>query len=420
MRKQGKKQKGSMKVVLDFMSKYIRVKDENSLSLSSLKILKYYAVLEQLIEFAPSISDFEKSSLIKKSIYDSIKNEKLNEASFRKNFNKHQAELLKKSTDSYRVITQFNFSSGLLQKDITFTLLDTKVKLLQCLPKIYQRERKIQEESVETGQGIKSPAQNTYCICYVQARSAEEAYFKAIQKIDVVRAALNFSYNLKRDHIFRSYGPENYILSGPAHSVHNDSGRAYGKLTHYEPEFKSTYKRITNPSKFGLLIDNTNHVIKQVNTLKLGSWIAKGLNMYVEALDEANPKRSFIMLWSVIDYFTVTIDNHSDSAKKASSIWKDHELVKNILVILREARNDFVHGGVSSKSGSDYLEILRGIIDELILFIINHKEEFPDTKTLEQYLKLPSTDVDLRRKLKEIEHETGMINQKLSNFFESE
>ncbi|MED5379369.1 MAG: hypothetical protein VX882_07370 [Pseudomonadota bacterium] len=82
MASKGKSLKHSVKAVLGFIEKFITVKDENSLSLSSMEVITYYAILEKTVEFAPSISDYEKSSIIRKAIHDSIKNGGLNEKSF--------------------------------------------------------------------------------------------------------------------------------------------------------------------------------------------------------------------------------------------------------------------------------------------------------------------------------------------------
>ena len=135
--------------------------------------------------------------------------------------------------------------------------------------------------------------------------------------------------------------------------------------------------------------------------------------MYVEALDIANPKLSFTMLWSVLEHFTVTDSNYSDTVKKASSIWNDHELVKSLLLVLRESRNDFVHKGVTSKTSTDYLEILRGILDELVLFTINIPKELDDLAALEEYLNLPRSNAELNAKLLEMKKQASLIQLKL-------
>lgn len=416
MKKKEKNLRSSIKSVLEFIGEFIRIKDENSLSLSSMEVIKYYGILEKTLEFDSSISDYEKNSIVRGAVYDSLSNGSLNEKSFLSHFNKRHSEMLNSPNSSFRVITQFSLNSAFLSEELKFTINGSKVRLLQSLPKTYQKSRKVQEDDIQVNHGKKSLPRNIYCISYVTARSPQEAYYKAFNCIEILRAALNFSYNLKRTHIVRPYGPENYIIAGPTHTVHNIRGTAFDKLTHYEPEYNSGNKRISNPAKIDLLIKNTSHIIKQVNTLEIGPWIGKGLIMYVEALDISNPKLSFTMLWSVLDYFTVTTDNHSDTAKKASSIWKDQDLVKSILVILREVRNDFVHGGVSAKSSSDYLDILRGILDNFILFIINLKEQFTDTSSLEKYLNLPSSKMELANKLSEIKKQSELIELKLSGY----
>lgn len=409
----GKSLKRSVKAVLDFIEKFITVKDENSLSLSSMEVITYYAILEKTVEFAPSISDYEKSSIIRKAIHDSIKNGGLNEKSFFKHFNQRHLDVLNSDNNSFRVITQFSVNPELLRKELNFTLNGVKIKLMRSLPKAYQKSRKIEEDNISNYHGKTSTPHDVYCVSYVSARSPQEAYHKAFHQIEIVRAALNFSYNLKRKHLIKSYGPENYVFSGPTHTVHSKDGEAFSDLTHFEPEYTRSNRKITNLPNVNLFTKNCLHIVNQVNTLKIGKWVGHGLTMYVEALDIANPKLSFTMLWSVLEHFTVTDSNYSDTVKKASSIWNDHELVKSLLLVLRESRNDFVHKGVTSKTSTDYLEILRGILDELILFTINIPKELDDLAALEEYLNLPRSNAELNAKLLEMKKQASLIQLKL-------
>lgn len=413
MTSRGKSLKGSVKAVLEFIEKFIAVKDEKSMSLSSMEVITYYAILEKTVEFDLSISDYEKSNIVRQAIYDSIKDGGLNEKSFFKNFNRHHLEVLNSVILSFRVITQLSIDSQLLPNGLNFTLNGVRIKLMRSLPKAYQKSRKIEEDNIGNYHGKASTPHDVYCVSYVSARSPQEAYHKAFHQIEIVRAALNFSYNLKRKHLIKSYGPENYVFSGPTHTVHSKDGEAFSDLTHYEPEYTRSNRKITNLPNANLFTKNCLHIVNQVKTLKIGKWVGHGLTMYVEALDIANPKLSFTMLWSVLEHFTVTDSNYSDTVKKASSIWNDHELVKSLLLVLRESRNDFVHKGVTSKTSADYLEILRGILDKLILFTINIPKELDDLAALEEYLNLPRSNAELNAKLLETKKQASLIQLKL-------
>ncbi len=125
---------------------------------------------------------------------------------------------------------------------------------------------------------------------------------------------------------------------------------------------------------------------------------------YCRALDEAEPERSFLKLWSLLEYLTSMIGKDYDTLiRRALNAMPATNLDRHLLYACKQYRNNSVHSGSDSASEINVVQLHR-FVSEVLLLGLSYSEFFQSREELGQFLSLPRTkdklsrQIELRRK----------------------
>jgi len=245
-----------------------------------------------------------------------------------------------------------------------------------------------------------TPSHYTGVVIAVQARSSSDAIYAGLDYLDFIRGVLSFYANPGMSIPLWGRRTEaiNRIRLGGMHTLHNSDGSlAIGEYW-YELD-KTTEKTFifTEDTIKGTAL-SIRKILKRISAINGGERIRDGIIRYTRALDDKDNDHTIIKLWGALESVVNENDNSEILIRRCSYIFKDHELVKQILETAKTYRNRNVHAGVSSPSADQISYQIHRIFRSLIFFYVGNKG-FNSLKEANTFLDSPILDGDIDRKI---------------------
>ena len=166
----------------------------------------------------------------------------------------------------------------------------------------------------------------------------------------------------------------NRIRLGGLHSVHTVQGDIASDQYWYESDYESRPPYKFAPNRLIIIAPKIRKIVRRIENLNGGDKIKDGIIRYVRALDEPNKDHLIIKLWGALEATVGQNDNSEKIIKRCSYLYKDQELVKQILEIAKVYRNRNVHGNFSSSIADQIGYQLHSIFCHLIFFYVGSKD----------------------------------------------
>jgi len=226
------------------------------------------------------------------------------------------------------------------------------------------------------------PTTFTHVFIHVSARCPTEAASKAISAIDFCRAIWNYSLN--RGIIFRiSSGkktPINQIRLGPIHTLHLPNGKPIDDIFWYEPNFFQKHSPILDVQK------DWHNIVKYFKTTQRylrrnpqADRIKTALVRYTRALDETNLTNTFLNLWSLLEFLTLTNNESYDITIKRTLFFFEHHVEhRQILEHLKTHRNNAVHLAKYSDDEETLVFQIKFYVESILRYHIQQLYQFKD------------------------------------------
>lgn len=221
---------------------------------------------------------------------------------------------------------------------------------------------------------------NLPVIVTVAERDRYRAGRTGLRNFEVIRGAMNLLLNRGRTWR-RSFGyppkPVNEILVGPLHTVHNEDGSLANRDNFwFEPDFLKETPAANLRGEQAQFEANTQKLLEMLHRSKLRDFAEEGLRRYVNALDKRRWQESVIDLWSTLEHLTVSREQNYDVlVSRASNIFGDHDVARQIPLHVRQHRNALVHESKSvdhSLAESLMYETKQYVEELLWLLVRNH------------------------------------------------
>lgn len=190
----------------------------------------------------------------------------------------------------------------------------------------------------------------------------------------------------------------NRIRLGGLHSVHSEDGALASKEYWYEPEYTHRPTHVFKPEKLKQTALRIRKIIKRIEQIRGGEKIRDGIIRYIRALDEPNNDHLIIKLWGALESTVGESDKSEIIIKRCSYLYKDQELVRQILEVAKVYRNRNVHGNHSSNLANQIGHQLHNIFVHLIFFYVGNKDLLSVSEA-NYFLDSPLPSGDLERKL---------------------
>jgi hypothetical protein len=263
-------------------------------------------------------------------------------------------------------------------------------------PDVSKREPEFKRIFLQAEQREFPPRYLRYAISTI-GRSDSEAGNVALDVMDYHRALWNLPLNssLGWRHSTRRE-PINKIMLGPLHVLFTeDFGLVEDKWWH-ELGQSHPVKPYDISNIWNRLKSFERRVFKKLNSSSLRQFFLKALVRYVRALDGQDYESVYLKLWSLLEYLTQTGHEKYDvTIRRASFLWKDHAFHRQVLNVLRDARNVAVHlDQFSGSRGEAYIYQLKRYVEDLLIFLLSNCEKFKSLDEVKDLLDLPP-DSDL-------------------------
>ena len=277
----------------------------------------------------------------------------------------------------------------------------TRSARLQFSARIPRRFERRSEDRPEPRHRGAPPNNYAFLRVHVEARCEYDAYEKAADESDLLRAIWNLQLNWRRWTPGQETGRSlNQIVAGPLHTIHTDDGALYGESYWWDP----TYLEPHSVKHFGGSLRKIRKfdtdVRKRLRHHTLRRRVEGFLLRYVRALDEPSGRSAFLQLWSLLEQVTGTADGerHDVTVKRAVALVPGAPFERALLHDLRLWRNRMVHEGTEGDDHLAMVQLLKRHIEWILFFLLNEPRAFITMDEWVQFLELPRTPTELRRR----------------------
>lgn len=235
----------------------------------------------------------------------------------------------------------------------------------------------------------------------VAARCEVSATARAIEVSDYFRAMWNLFLGYGRRRVSMGQPrPLNDVCYGPTHWLFDKNGNPATNGFWYEPKFVLACFPTDIRQKSTRL-----HKFEQSTRLALrrcayGSDVIRGLRAYCLALDDWDMNACYLGLWQVLERLTGTAqESYEVTIRRASFLYRDHELYRTVFRHLRDSRNELVHGHINELRGEDIVCQLKHIVEDLLLFHLRNGGSFSSLGEAALFLDAPADRTALARRI---------------------
>jgi len=240
----------------------------------------------------------------------------------------------------------------------------------------------------------------------------------ASEKLDLFRAIINLSLVIHRYTYSR---PEpialSKILPSPIYIIFCDN-----KIDNiYSPVDKYKYKKESVPNNKIDFIKSLSSKF-EVTPQSKSTWnfLKNILLLYQNSLDIGSPEFTFLSIWQVLENsltLNETSINNQQILSRLKQLINCDPYVLEMVEILINTRNKYVHKGNYLEEGDSLLFNLKIITDDVINHLIKLAEIYPSLPDLQEYFSLNSLgNTDLKRKTIVIDSILKTRNDTVNNY----
>ena len=139
-------------------------------------------------------------------------------------------------------------------------------------------------------------------------------------------------------------------------------------------------------------------------TNKLAAICAELVRQYCRVFDTSDYKDSFLRSWALLERLTDASGDYERLVRRASKVWKEEDIFREIAQYLRDRRNRFTHSSASEERGEEDLVYLsKTLIEPLMSLFLVNSFKFSEVGELVSFLDLPSSKTELLKRKSLIE-----------------
>lgn len=383
-------------VLLDRIASIRTVSPEGGVSFSGSELQDCLPAIHSMLFFPDVATDIDTANLVWRAI-GKMRNE-LNTANFLKSINEELSERLATSEQTYFLLTSLSIDHRDIPKKLK--LFDTELTFTATsYPNRFKsRDVLLRSQNISVQQ-----EPDTYCrvVVKVKAKTASAAVNRALRALDLQRAIWCLMGNPQMQLLLGSTRPKpiNVVRLGSRHTLHYESGAPAEDGLWYEPGYiEAPIFQLRKPE---IVKSNTRFAHRELLACIYSEKIISSLLKYVRALDEAEANTSYLRLWGALEALvTPGVADYDRLVSRCAFLFQDIDFHRQLLEHLREYRNVNVHAGVESERARTHCYQLQLYFVNLIWFHLSNTNCFKTLDEANNFLDLPSSKLDLERRLK--------------------
>jgi hypothetical protein len=383
------------------INKIRTIDSQGKTSFRGFEFNEYEILLDSMVRFNKEIPDIEKSRIIRDALFNVGKDVDITDETLLKCITFYEKDYLSRKQKKYILITSISAAYCAKLNDITEN--GCKIKFISRLNNKFLLNRENLLKVAKDSFCGDLPVDYTCVKIYVSGRSVNEAAIKALDSIDFVRGVWNWYYNRKT--IFRiSSGlrnPINNIVLGPFHTLHETNGDLATKMWWYQPEYRGALRSYNTEKDINNLRKFRNNVNRRLRKCHYWQELKPLILRYSRAIDGTDLEDSFIKLWSVLEHLTDTgYEGYKVTVRRASFIYSDYELSRQVLTHLKDYRNRAVHASSTTHNIEGYVFQLKKFVENLLRFHLGNKYGFKNIHEAAVLFDLPKNKIEYNSKVK--------------------
>lgn len=336
-------------------------------------------------------------TLFEESIYESYRRNRLTDKSFLlEQFNARCSKIYS-NNHKFVLVTSLNLKTNNIPK--RRQVLCCYISFFKHIPKKYIKKREVLIKKYDL-EGLPRDEEYLKVCISVSAPNPLEAYERGMKALDLLRGS--WQINFKKSMNFLSSGAEKYLTDsivkvGKIHTVHHSGGRVATETIWIEDNFKPLPPvRLKNKSKFELQCTN---LLSGIRRSPFRQHLESSIVYYIQALDQVEHGYRFLKLWTVVEFLLVA-DSTKELSRKLSFMYKDRDVIKEVVTSLREERNINSHKGgeIGNIEMKNYLMVL--FIEQALRFLIGNHFGFQKLAEVLEFLGQPTELDEVNKKLK--------------------
>jgi len=247
----------------------------------------------------------------------------------------------------------------------------------------------------------------TYWVFEEYSSDEHKAMRQALREFDLLRAIINFSHDSMSIH---------YSFGGPTEPL----SLVCPKKTFFEFDSNKSYRNFwivtenyadklidfkTNSSDYCTLVKRMNIIIRRLNSIKdpeLRYLIVNALYFYGNALDYYDRLwLSFLSYWQIFELLSLGKNQlkQDEICKRVVALLGHNEPYEDLLDYFKIKRNNIVHHGKFEDISEDDTNIIKGIAEHAILFILFEASHLKNISGLNVYYEhINSNEKDIKLK----------------------
>lgn len=382
-------------VLLDRIASIRTVSLEGVVSFSGSELEDCLPAIHSMLIFPDAATDIDTANLVWRAI-GKMRNE-LTTTNFLKSINAELSEKLATREQTYFLLTALSTDHRDIPKKLKLLDAELTFSATNYPSRFKSRDALLQSQNIPV-----QPEPNTYCrvVVKVKAKTANSAVNRALRALDLQRAIWCLMGNPQMEFLRGSSKPKpiNVIRLGSRHTLHYEDGKPAESGLWYEPGYiEAPIFRLRKPE---VVKTNTQFAHRKLLNCNYSEKVISSLLRYVRALDEAEANTSYLRLWGALESLvTPGVADYDRLINRCAFLFQDIEFHRQLLEHLREYRNVNVHAGEESERARTHCFQLQLYFVNLIWYHLSNTNFFKTLDEANTFLDLPSSKVDLKRRL---------------------
>jgi hypothetical protein len=400
------------------INSYASVDEGGGVSYTGWNYHEDIALLHGMFRLSNQISQEAARSSINRAIGICIRDKKLTTSHLVGTAKRLYAEAIGTELKSYRLLSELSIQSSALVG--CYQVGETKVRILRDGFPAKYISRKVHADKQKLNRLKTSPTTYQKVIVELKARSEELAVSSGLDAIDTARALVNLSVNFSMQIQLNGerYKPINRVMLGGLHTIHACNGKSADDRFWYEPLAKFPEPYLLTPDKGRAIASKLKKILailNGANDADFAEHLLKSLTQYARAFDEPDPSNSLLRGWSVLEQLVGNNDNGDGElvVNRVLFLFSDHEDMRLMLNVIRQARNDIAHRGASTQHLRTYCYLIQTCFAQAFHVYLGALQRKNTKKTIDKMLDLPPNVAVLESRLKQLELEKELLHSSL-------
>jgi len=364
-----------------------RLKD-GAVSFSGEGYEEFHAVLESMIGYNNPIPMYIIRQLHHKGVKQAALNGEITAGSILKHISIEESKYSSQPLQPFVMLSAISIKNNQILP--TFRLNDATITFSRYIPKQFIKAHSEHLETSKRFIHVEPPRDGQVVRIHVKAREQHEAAKIATETLDLLRGFMNYFLSPQYRMVYGGAAqPMSVVLFGPLHTLHETSGKSASKYFWYNNDY-SEVKATDIKSNLDKLLSNIRYFRHKLSKHLYREEMEDYFRRYAQAMDCSDHNNAFLHLWSLLEKLTHTESSYETTVKRAAAQFTESEYHKQVLLHLKDYRNNMVHAGSTISDIQIYIYQLKRYVNRMLVFHTNNYFRFASLQEAGEFMDISS------------------------------